>query len=387
MLQRIFLSVACGVGMLWAVGAAAASEPIKIGLAGPFSGFAASFGEQLKQGGKLAVKHLNAKGGINGRKVELIIGDDACEPKQAVAVANKLTVKDKVDAVIGHFCSSSTMPASTIYAENGLLMITPASTNPKITTRGLKTVFRTCGRDDQQGEVAAMFIANRLKAKRVAIVHDKDTYGQGFADEVRLNLKKMRAKGLKEVMYEGLTRGEKDFSALVTKIKATKADAVFFGGVHSEAGPLVRQMRQQGLKAHFVSGDGIVSDEMVITAGGKKFVKGVYMTYSREPRNQPAGKKIVAEYRKMGFEPEGYTLYTYAAVQAVAAAIQATLGKSKRPNGMKMANWLKGNTVKTVLGPRSWNKNGDLTIVDYVVYKWTFEGKNRKYRELKPNEL
>ena len=384
---RFLMSFACALALIGSAGVALGKDTIKIGLAGPFSGFAASFGEQLKQGGKLAVKHINAKGGINGHKVELIVGDDACEPKQAVAVANKLTVKDKVAAVIGHFCSSSTMPASTIYAENGVLMITPASTNPKITTRGLKTVFRTCGRDDQQGAVAAKFIATRLKAKRVAIVHDKDTYGQGFADEVRLNLKKMRAKGLKEVMYEGLTRGEKDFSALVTKIKSKKADTVFFGGVHSEAGPLVRQMRQQGLKAHFVSGDGIVSDEMVVTAGGKKFVKGVYMTYSREPRNQPAGKKIVAEYRKMGFEPEGYTLYTYAAVQAVAAAMQATMSKGKRPNGMKMATWLKKNKVNTVLGPRSWDKNGDLTIVDYVVYKWTFEGKNRKYRELKPNEL
>lgn len=387
MFSRFLVSFACAIVMVCSAGVALGKDTIKIGLAGPFSGFAASFGEQLWQGGKLAVKHINAKGGINGHKLELIKADDACEPKQAVAVANKLTVKDKAAAVIGHFCSSSTMPASTIYAENNVLMITPASTNPKITTRGLKTVFRTCGRDDQQGVIVAQFIAKRLKAKRIAIVHDKDTYGQGFADEVRLNLKKMRTEGLKEVMYEGLTRGEKDFSALVTKIKATKADAVFFGGVHSEAGPLVRQMRQQGLKAHFVSGDGIVSDEMVVTAGGKKFVKGVYMTFAPDPRERSAGKKIVAEYRKMGFEPEGYTLYTYAAVQAVAAAMQATLGKSKRPNGMKMASWLKSNKVNTVMGPRSWDKNGDLTIIDYVVYKWVFEGKNRKYRELRPNEL
>ena len=387
MFNRFLVNLACVVSMAFGAGVAFGKDTIKIGLAGPFSGFAASFGEQLWQGGNLAVKHINAKGGINGHKIELIKADDACEPKQAVAVANKLTVKDKVAAVVGHFCSSSTMPASTIYAENNVLMITPGSTNPKITTRGLKTVFRTCGRDDQQGVIVAQFIAKRLKAKRVAIVHDKDTYGRGFADEVRLNLKKMRAKGLKEVMYEGLTRGEKDFSALVTKIKATKADTVFFGGVHSEAGPLVRQMRQQGLKAHFVSGDGIVSDEMVVTAGGEKFVKGVYMTFASDPRERSAGKKIVAEYRKMGFEPEGYTLYTYAAVQAVAAAMQATLGKSKRPNGMKMARWLKSNKINTVMGPRSWDKNGDLTIIDYVVYKWVFEGKNKKYRELRPNEL
>ena len=386
MSSSFFVSLVCALGVAFSAGTALGKDTIKIGLAGPFSGFAASFGEQLWQGGKLAVKHLNAKGGINGHKVELIKADDACEPKQAVAVANKLTVKDKVAAVVGHFCSSSTMPASTIYAENNVLMITPASTNPKITIRGLKTVFRTCGRDDQQGVVVANFIAKRLKAKRVAIVHDKDTYGRGFADEVRLNIKKMRAKGIKEVMYEGLTRGEKDFSALVTKIKSVKADTVFFGGVHSEAGPLVRQMRQQGLKAHFVSGDGIVSDEMVVTAGGKKFVKGVYMTFAPDPRERSAGKKIVAEYRKMGFEPEGYTLYTYAAVQAVAAAMKATIGKSKRPNGLKMAKWLKRNKVNTVMGPRSWDKNGDLTIIDYVVYKWTFEGK-RKYRELRTNEL
>ena len=386
MLCRIFVSVVGSLALLLATSGSAADKPIKIGIAGPFSGFAASFGEQLWQGGKLAVKHLNAKGGINGRKVELIKADDACEPKQAVAVANRLTVKDKVDVVIGHFCSSSTMPASTIYAENNVLMITPASTNPKITMRGLKTVFRTCGRDDQQGKIAAEFIAKRLKAKRVAIVHDKDTYGQGFADEVRLNLKKLRVKGLKEVMYEGLTRGEKDFSALVTKIKAKKADAVFFGGVHSEAGPLVRQMRQQGLKSHFISGDGIVTDEMIVTAGGKRFLRGVYMTYSREPRDQPAGRQIVKEYRKMGFEPEGYTLYTYAAVQAAAAAMQQVLKGKKRANGLKLAAWLKKNTVNTVLGERSWDKNGDLTIIDYVVYKWTFE-KNKKYRVLRPSEL
>ncbi len=384
MFSRLFVGLVCAVGIAGSGGVASGKDKIKIGLAGPFSGFAASFGEQLWQGGQLAVKHINAKGGINGHKIELIKADDACEPKQAVAVANKLTVKDKVAAVVGHFCSSSTMPASTVYAENNVLMITPASTNPKVTTRGLQTVFRTCGRDDQQGVVAANFITQRLKAKRIAIVHDKDTYGQGFADEVRINLRKAK---LKEVLYEGLTRGEKDFSALVTKIKSVKADTVFFGGVHSEAGPLVRQMRQQGLKAHFVSGDGIVSDEMVVTAGGSKFVKGVYMTFARDPREQPAGKKIVAEYRKMGFEPEGYTLYTYAAVQAVAAAMAATLGKNSRPNGMKMAKWLKSNKVNTVMGSRTWDKNGDLTTIDYVVYKWTFESKNKKYRELRRNEL
>ena len=378
MLNRLFL-VACSLGFASVL---AAGKTIKIGLAGPLTGAIASMGEQMWQGGALAVKHINMRGGINGRKVELVKGDDACEPKQAVSVANKLVVRDKVDAVVGHFCSSSTIPASVIYNEAGILMITPGSTNPKVTERGFKAVFRTCGRDDQQGVITADFIARRLKAKRVAIIHDKDTYGQGLADETRANLKKA---GLKSVLYEGLTRGEKDFAALVTKIKSVKADAVFFGGIHSEAGPLVRQMRQQGLKSHFVSGDGIVSSEFIVTAGGGKFIDGVYMSFSRDPRHEPSGREIVKEFRKIGFEPEGYTLYTYAAVQAVAAAIKNTTKKSTdKISGLKMARWLKGNSVDTVLGRKSWNKKGDLTSVNYVIYKWNSKG---KYAELRPNEL
>ena len=186
-------------------------------------------------------------------------------------------------------------------------------------------------------------------------------------------------------MYEGLTRGEKDFAALVTKIKSVKADVVFFGGIHTEAGPLVRQMRQQGLKSHFVSGDGIVSSELIVTAGGAKFIDGIYMSFSRDPRHQPAGQKTVKEFRKIGFEPEGYTLYTYAAVQAVAAAIKNTTKKSTdKISGLKMAKWLKSNPVDTVLGRKSWDKNGDLTSANYVIYKWNKKG---EYNELKPNEL
>ena len=376
--MRAYIGLFCSVLAVVFCGASLAAKPIKIGLAGPFSGNAASFGEQLRQGGQLAVKHINAAGGINGRKVELVEGDDACEPKQAVTVANRLVSKDRVDAVVGHFCSSSTIPASVVYNNAGIMMITPASTNPTVTGRGFKTVFRTCGRDDQQGIIAANFIAKRLKAKRVAVIHDKDTYGQGLADATKGNLRKA---GIKEVLYEGLTRGEKDFNALVTKIKKSKADTVFFGGIHSEAGLLVRQMRQQGLKAHFVTGDGIVGGEFIVAAGGKKFANGVYMTFSRDPRHQPAGKKVVAEYRKMKFEPEGYTLYSYAAIQAIAAAMRGT---GKKTNGLKMSNWLKKNSVNTVLGKKSWDNKGDLTSADYVVYQWDSKG---NYNELKSSEI
>ncbi|MGD9591321.1 MAG: branched-chain amino acid ABC transporter substrate-binding protein, partial [Candidatus Berkiella sp.] len=319
------------------------ADPIKIGIAGPLSGPYAAFGDQMWHGAKQAVEDINKQGGINGNKIELIKADDACEPKQAVAVAHRLVDNDNVSAVIGHFCSSSTMPASQIYADANTVMITPASTNPQITDRGLKTVFRTCGRDDQQGVVAANYIHDKLKAKHVAVIHDKDTYGKGLADAMKAELEKL---GSKVVLYEGLTRGEKNFNALVTKLKDDNADAVYFGGLHTEAGPLLRQMREQDVKAPFISGDGIVSEDFVSSAGGPQIVDGVYMTFGTDARNNPRSKTVLEAFRKQGVEPEGYTLYTYAALQAIAKAIEAT----KSTDGEKLAQWLHQNKVDTVMG-------------------------------------
>jgi branched-chain amino acid transport system substrate-binding protein len=324
--------------------------------------------EQLWRGAEQAAADINAAGGINGMKLTLVKADDACEPKQAVAVANRLVDSDKVAAVVGHFCSASTIPASEVYAEANVLMITPASTNPTVTERKLPSILRTCGRDDQQGFVAAEFIVKNLKAKRVVVLHDKDTYGRGLADAMKTHMKSL---GTTEVLYEGLTRGEKDFNALVTKIKAANADAVYFGGLHTEAGPLIRQMREQGLKAAFVSGDGIVSNDFVTTAGGNKFVNGVYMTFGADARSLPEGKKVVEEFRKGKYEPEGYTLYSYATIQAIAAALKAT-GKT---DGQVLAKWLKANPVQTAMGTKAWDDKGDLKISDFVMYKWSDNGK------------
>jgi len=209
---------------------------------------------------------------------------------------------------------------------------------------------------------------SQLKAKNVVILHDKDTYGRGIADATKARLAQL---GVKEVLYEGLTRGEKDFNAVVTKIKAAKADAVYFGGLHSEAGPLVRQMREQGLKAPFIAGDGIVSNEFAASAGGPKFVKGVFMTFGADPRKIPEGQAVVEAFRKGGYEPEGYTLYSYATLQAIAAALKAT-GKT---SGKTLAQWLKANTVPTVMGPKAWDAKGDLKLSDYVIYAWNDTGK------------
>ena len=215
--------------------------------------------------------------------------------------------RDKVIGVVGHFCSSNTIPASEVYDEAGIIAMTPGSTNPAVTERGLSAMFRMCGRDDQQGIVAGDYIVDVLKGKKVVVLHDKDTYGQGLADATKAQLAK---RGVTPVLYEGLTRGEKDFSAVVTKIRSAGADVVYFGGLHPEAGPLVRQLREQGLKdVKFMSDDGIVTDELVTTAGGAQYVDGVYMTFGADPRLLPDSKAVVDAFRAQGVEPEGYTLY------------------------------------------------------------------------------
>lgn len=345
-----------------------AQDVLKISIAGPHSGPYAAFGEQFWRGASQAAADINAAGGVNGKKLELVKSDDACEPKQAVAVANRAVESDKVVGVVGHFCSSSTMPASEIYADGDVLTITPASTNPQVTERGLPTMFRMCGRDDQQGIVAGDYIVKKLGAKRVAVIHDKDTYGQGLADATRAQLRKL---GQNEVLYEGLTRGEKDFNALVTKIRSLNAEVVYFGGLHTEAGPLVRQMREQGVNATFISGDGIVSEDFATAAGGNRFVNGVLMTFGADPRKNDAGKAVIEKFRAANYEPEGYTLYSYASVQVLAAALKGAGSTS----GEKMGAWLKANKVDTVMGPKSFDAKGDLTVSDYVMYGWDEQGK------------
>ncbi|BCU54984.1 branched-chain amino acid ABC transporter substrate-binding protein [Enterobacter kobei] len=344
-----------------------AQADVTIGVAGPFTGPNATYGAQYWKGASQAVADINAAGGIKGEKIVLVQGDDACEPKQAVAVANRLVDESKVSAVVGHFCSSSTMPASEVYDEAGVLTITPGSTNPLITERGMKSMFRMCGRDDQQGVVAANYMLDVLKAKKIAIIHDKDTYGQGLADATKAALAK---RGTKEVLYEGLSRGEKDFNALVTKIGALKPDVVYFGGCHPEAGPLVRQMREQGVTAKFFSGDCVVTEEMVTAAGGAQYTNGVLMTFGNDPRTIPAGKAVIEKFRAGGFEPEGYTLYAYASIQAIAAAYNGA-GKDNE----KASEWLKSHDVETVMGAKSWDGKGDLKVSDYVVYQWDDKGK------------
>lgn len=331
-----------------------------LGVVGPVTGQYASFFDQITHGAKAATEKINAASGINGQAISLQIEDDACDPKQAVAVANKL-VAQKVAAVIGHFCSSSSIPASEVYAEAGVPMISPASTNPTLTDRGLTTVFRTSGRDDQQAAVAADAIVKGKLGTKIAIIHDKSTYGKGLADGVKQGINKA---GLTEVVYDSLTQGEKDFSTLISKLKSSNADLVFFGGYFAEGGLLVRQAREQGFKARFMGGDGIAATEFASIAGPA--ADGFLMTFYPDPRNDPKVADIVKKFRDSGYEPEGYTLYTYAALQAYAQAAKA----AKTTEGTKLAEALHAGTFDTVLGSMKFDAKGDPSTEPFIVYQW-----------------
>lgn len=353
-------------GLVAAAGLAAATsavaQDIVIAVAGPMTGSNATVGAQFRRGAEMAVADLNAQGGVLGRKLRLEIGDDACDPKQAVAVANQLASK-KVVFVAGHYCSGSSIPASEVYAEEGILQISPGSTNPTLTERGakFKNVFRVCGRDDQQGVIGADFALDKFKGKVVAVVHDKSQYGKGIADFAKA---RFNEKGVKEVMYEGINVGDKDFTALITRMKQAKVEVVYFGGYHTEAGLLVRQAKEQALDIALIGGDALFNNEFASIAGPA--AANAYVTFDADPRKNPIAQQIVAKFTAQGYDPEGYTLYTYAAIQIFAQA--AAQKKSVKLNDLIEA--MRATKFSTMLGQIAFDGKGDVTSPAYKVYAW-----------------
>ncbi len=334
----------------------------KVAVVGPVTGQYASFGAQMKNGAELAVEDINAAGGVLGKTLDLDVGDDACDPKQAVAVANQM-VGDGVALVAGHYCSGSSIPASSVYKDADMVQISPASTNPAFTdNRAGPNIYRVCGRDDQQGGVAGKYLAENFKDKNIAIVHDKTAYGKGLADETK---KAMNAAGKEEVMFEAYTAGEKDYSALVSKLKQANVDVLFLGGYHTEAGLIVRQMRDQGMAAILMGGDALITQEYWSITGDAG--EGTLMTFSPDPRKNPAAAEVVKRFKDKGIEPEGYVLYTYAAMQAWKQAAE----KAGTTEMSEMVKALNGNEFDTVVGKFKFNEKGDPNLPPYAVYRWT----------------
>jgi len=355
-------------GALAAVVAALAATPafaqIKIGSAGPMTGQYAAFGEQLKRGAQMAVDEINAAGGLNGQKLEMVIGDDACDPKQATAVANKM-VSDKAVFVAGHFCSGSSIPASDIYKEGKILQITPASTNPKLTddalSKGNTTVFRTCGRDDVQGFTVGTYILKWHRNARVAVLHDKSPYGKGVADETKRTLNK---GGLREVMYEAYNDTDKDFTALINKMKQAKIDMIVLGGYHTAAALMIKQSREQGLGAQMVGFDSLETAEFAQLGGAA--TNGVLMSFPPKAEDDPKNANLVKKFRDAKYNPEGYTLFSYAAVKVWAEAAN----KAKSTDPAAIAKVLRSGKFDSAVGSLAFDAKGDIKNPVYDIYVW-----------------
>jgi branched-chain amino acid transport system substrate-binding protein len=264
----------------------------------------------------------------------------------------------------GHFCSGSSIPASAVYAEEEIIQISPASTNPKFTDERPNAeggTYRVCGRDDQQGEVAGKLLFEEFAGKNIAVVHDKTAYGKGLADQTLANLEKL---GGKSAMYEAYTAGEKDYTALVSKLKLAKIDALYVGGYHTEAGLIVRQMREQGMDTVLISGDALVTDEYWSITGAAG--EGTLMTFSPNPSENPEAAPVVDKFKAKGLTTEGYVLYTYAAIQAWADAVKGAGSTDYEA----VSDALNKGEFSTVLGKLSFDDKGDVTLPGYVWYEW-----------------
>lgn len=337
-----------------------ASADITLALVGPLSGAQAEIGDQMRHGAEAAVAQLNAQGGILGQKIILRNEDDVCDPKQAVSIANRLASAG-VKFVVGHYCSATSIAASDVYADNDIIEVAPGSTNPLYTERGLKNVFRVCGRDDQQAAVAADYVAQHFRGQVVAISHDASSPGVTLSTVFEQRLKE---DGIVPVLNEGIQKGDVDFGALITRLASEHVEVLYHVAYHKEAALILRQANDRGLKLRLISGDDMnVSDFWSITGAAGT---GALFTFQADPRRTPEAQTAVAQLRAAKFEPAGYTLYSYAAVQIIAQAIE----QAKSTKFAEVAGLMHGRAFDTVIGKLSFDVKGDLQGPSYRVYEW-----------------
>ncbi|PWK36714.1 branched-chain amino acid ABC transporter substrate-binding protein [Cupriavidus plantarum] len=344
------------------VASQASAETIKIAIAGPMSGAVAQYGDMVKAGALTAIEQINAAGGAGGNKLEAVLMDDACEPKQAVAVANKI-VSQNIRYVIGHVCSGSTIPASDIYENEGIVMVTPSATAPQLTeNKKRKFIFRTIGRDDQQGPAAAQYIIGKVKPRKVAILHDKQSYGQGIASSVR---KDLEAAKIPVALFEGINAGDSDYSAVITKLKSQGVDFVYFGGYHPEMGLLLRQAREQGVKAAFMGPEGVGNKDVTAIAGPAS--EGMLVTLPADFSADPANAGLVKAFADKKRDANGaFQMPSYAAVKIIGDAIAG----AKSTDPAKVAAYMHKNAFQTPIGNVEYDEKGDLKAFKFVVYTW-----------------
>ncbi|MFT3815148.1 MAG: branched-chain amino acid ABC transporter substrate-binding protein [Acidovorax sp.] len=358
-------TVVAALGVAGALIAGSVHAQIKIALVIPATGPVTQYGDMVKEGANTAVELANAAGGIGGKKVELVVVDDACEPKQGPVAANRV-VNDKIHYVVGPVCSGASIAAAPVYNNEGVVVVTPSATSPALTEgKNYHFIFRTIGRDDQQGPAAAKFIAEKIKPKKVAVLHDKQSYGQGIASSVRDDLKKA---GINVALFEGINAGDSDYSAVITKLKSAGVDFVYYGGYHPEMGLLLRQAAEQGLKVRMMGPEGVGNPE--INAIGGPAVEGMLVTLPADFASNPKNAAIVKAFKDKKRDPSGaFQITSFTAAQVILDSIKAV-----GDNPAKVADHLHKATFDTPLGNVAWDKKGDLKSFDFQVFEWHKDG-------------
>ncbi len=353
-------------------GPAMAADTIKLGVAGPHSGDLASYGIPTIKAAELVVKKVNAAGGVLGKKVELLVEDDVCKPEVATNTATKL-ISNNVDVVLGHICSGATKAAMGIYKDSKIIAMSPSATNPGLTQSGdYPNFFRTIASDDAQAKLEVDFALGVLKLKKIAVLHDKGDYGKGLAEFAKSFIEK-DPRG-EVVLYEGITPGAVDYSAIVQKIKRSGAEAVIFGGYHPEASKVVSQMRKKRMKTIFISDDGVKDDTFIKVA--KKYAEGVYATGPMDVSSNPMAIAANEAHKKAyGSDPGAFFLNAYAATLALLNAIE----QAGSTDYDAVAKALRTKDVATPLGNIHFDERGDATGVGFSMY----QVKNGVYVELK----
>lgn len=363
---------ALGVAAGLAFSAGAQAQTIKIGVVGPTTGAVTQYGDMVREGVDTAVERINAAGGINGKKLETVVIDDGCEPKQGPVAANRV-VNSKIGFVVGHVCSGATIAAADIYNNEGVVMVTPSATSPALTDgKNYDFIFRTIGRDDQQGPAAAKFILEKLKPKKAAVLHDKQSYGQGIATAVKNDLEK---GGVPVAIFEGINAGDSDYSAVITKLKSQGVDFVYYGGYHPEMGLLLRQAAEQGVKAKWMGPEGTGNPDINAIAGDA--VEGMLLTLPADFTQNAANAEIVKAFAAKKRNASGaFQMTAYTATQVIADGIKGA--GSEDPT--KVAKYLHANTFDTPIGKVAWNKQGDLTNFQFDVFVWHKDGSKSVYK-------
>jgi branched-chain amino acid transport system substrate-binding protein len=324
----------------------------------------------MKNAVELAIDEINEKGGIKGKRLELIAIDDKADPKEAVSIAHKFITDPQLYAVVGHLNSGCSIPASRVYAQANLLMISPSSTNPKLTQQGFKNVFRTCTTDNVQGEAAAEFAFSSLKKKKAVILHDKTAYGQGLAEEFK---KKFKDLGGEILAFEGITEGDKDFTAILTRVKGYNPEILYFGGMFPEGGLIVKQARELGLKATIMSGDGLYDTEFIKIAGASS-AEGTIVSFLVPPIDKlPQAKEFAKKYREKFGAIGPFSPYAYDATKIIIWALENT-EKLTRESLIETVRKIKDFPGTT--GTISFDEKGDTlrkAIYFYLVKDGKFE--------------